>query len=311
MNPILKENADLVPMPPSQSNRQNNSPPSAGENSQAGKTGGLWVRIASAVALIAVVTAMIVPGGILYSLFLTGVAGLAMTEWYKLSGVPDQVDRYTKGTAIAGMILAVPAAGAIGIKLAVALIIAFSLCLVILQAYKLPLKTRIMIAAGFSYITFGASVLNEIRNIPVRYTVEGQGIYWPTILIILLVALTDTGAYFAGKRFGRHKLAPQISPGKTWEGLAGGVILSLMFALLYHALWLQELLLIWEIALLAILIPFVAQGGDLFISLLKRRQNLKDTGRLIPGHGGILDRIDGLLAALPVFLTWFWLIAAQ
>ncbi len=120
------------------------------------------------------------------------------------------------------------------------------------------------------------------------------------ILLLLLVWAADVGAYFTGKNLGRHKLAPAISPGKTWEGLAGGLALALLvgwaarqlFGLgghIHPGLWLA----------LVAAVSLISVVGDLVISLLKRQAGLKDSSQLIPGHGGILDRFDSLLAASP------------
>jgi phosphatidate cytidylyltransferase len=122
------------------------------------------------------------------------------------------------------------------------------------------------------------------------------------LFIFVLMWVADSGAYFAGKTFGRHKLAPRVSPGKTWEGVAGGLTGSALLAV-FAGNWFgwsgERLLTFVALALACTVISIV---GDLFFSLLKRQQNLKDTGHLFPGHGGILDRIDSLLAAVPVFL---------
>ena len=122
------------------------------------------------------------------------------------------------------------------------------------------------------------------------------------LFIFVLMWVADSSAYFAGKRFGRHKLAPRVSPGKTWEGVAGGLTGSAVFAV-FAGQWFgwygNRLIAFVALALVCAAISIV---GDLFFSLLKRQQNLKDTGHLFPGHGGILDRIDSLLAAVPVFL---------
>lgn len=111
----------------------------------------------------------------------------------------------------------------------------------------------------------------------------------------------DTGAYFAGRYLGRHKLAPRVSPNKTIEGLAGGVVagtlVSMAFAV-YAGARLDEL---WRVALVAAVAILFSVVGDLYESLLKRHAGKKDSGTLIPGHGGVLDRIDAVLAALPVF----------
>ncbi|RVU86017.1 phosphatidate cytidylyltransferase [Leucothrix sargassi] len=122
------------------------------------------------------------------------------------------------------------------------------------------------------------------------------------LYLIFLVASMDTGAYFVGKAVGKNKLAPELSPGKTLEGAKGGLAGALVFAFLgatyfgfSGASWLYFLLLSLFVAALSV-------AGDLFESLVKREAGAKDSGTILPGHGGILDRVDGLLAALPVFV---------
>ncbi|PHS24804.1 MAG: phosphatidate cytidylyltransferase [Methylophaga sp.] len=128
------------------------------------------------------------------------------------------------------------------------------------------------------------------------------------LYIMVLVWLADTGGYFAGKRWGKTKLAKAISPNKTWEGVAGAVFLGATWSIIGYALGLSGTLSLvsWlGLSLLALLISIV---GDLFESLFKRAHNVKDSGNLLPGHGGMLDRIDSLLAAVPVFTAGlFWL----
>lgn len=118
-----------------------------------------------------------------------------------------------------------------------------------------------------------------------------------------IVWAADTGAYFVGVRFGKRKLAPRISPGKSWEGLFGGVAASLLLAVLarpmLHVSWSSVPMLL----LLTFVTGLISVAGDLFESLLKRHAHMKDSSDLIPGHGGVLDRLDSLLAALPVFLV--------
>jgi phosphatidate cytidylyltransferase len=130
-------------------------------------------------------------------------------------------------------------------------------------------------------------------------------------LLLLIVWGADTGAYFAGRRFGRRKLAMRISPGKTWEGAIGGLLLALLGALVLHVLvgadW-PSLPLLLGIVVVTVVFSIV---GDLFESMIKRQHGAKDSGNLLPGHGGILDRIDSLTAAAPIFVTGLlWLRAA-
>jgi phosphatidate cytidylyltransferase len=119
------------------------------------------------------------------------------------------------------------------------------------------------------------------------------------LLAVLIVACADIGAYFFGRAFGRHKLAPVVSPGKSWEGVFGGLATASLVALLLnafwgHGQWLQILAIVVPTALVSVL-------GDLFESMIKRYCGVKDSGQLLPGHGGVLDRVDGLAAAVPVF----------
>lgn len=129
----------------------------------------------------------------------------------------------------------------------------------------------------------------------------------PAVLLAVLVAvwIADVGAYFSGKTFGRHKLAPSISPGKTWEGAVGAGISVLIYGTIMRqvfgidsvplALWLPGLLALTAVSVI----------GDLFESLLKRQAGLKDSSNILPGHGGVLDRIDSLTSTLPaVALLW-------
>lgn len=129
------------------------------------------------------------------------------------------------------------------------------------------------------------------------------------LYVLLVVCATDIGAFFAGKRIGGPKLAPAISPGKTWAGLAGGVVASAIVggcsALLFTP---------YPPSFIAgmdmgIVLSIVAQAGDLFESWLKRRAGAKDSGNLIPGHGGLLDRVDGLIFTTPLFAVLVYLYA--
>lgn len=117
------------------------------------------------------------------------------------------------------------------------------------------------------------------------------------LFALLVIVAADTGAYFAGRRFGRLKLAPQVSPGKTWEGVFGGLILATVVGVV-GAQWLGWTPL--QILPLVLTAAAVSIVGDLLESKMKRQAGVKDSGQLIPGHGGVLDRLDSLAAGLPV-----------
>lgn len=122
---------------------------------------------------------------------------------------------------------------------------------------------------------------------------------WLILILMVSVACADTGAYFVGRRWGRHKLAPAVSPGKSREGFFGGFAASLLFALV--------LALVlgggphWWLLVLVVPASLASVMGDLLESMLKRQRGIKDSGMILPGHGGILDRIDSITAAAPVF----------
>ena len=123
------------------------------------------------------------------------------------------------------------------------------------------------------------------------------------IVLVLVVAAADIGAYFAGRAWGNHKLAPVVSPAKTWEGFWGGVLACCALALL---LWSQLPNQQAHISLAAVVTVIITMGlasvvGDLTVSMVKRESGVKDSGSLLPGHGGVLDRLDSICAAAPVF----------
>jgi len=127
----------------------------------------------------------------------------------------------------------------------------------------------------------------------------------PMVLLVLLgvVWIADSAAYFAGRLFGRHKLAPAISPGKTWEGVAGAFVAVVAYYVLLAGVMPSSDKLpgnIFTGLSLFLLMTALSIEGDLFESMLKRRAGVKDSGRLLPGHGGVLDRIDGLTSSLPL-----------
>jgi phosphatidate cytidylyltransferase len=129
-----------------------------------------------------------------------------------------------------------------------------------------------------------------------------QGKLWIFFLLTVIFA-SDTGAYYCGRLMGKHKLYEAISPGKTWEGAIGGLVVSIIAALWFmHILGLEKISI--QIVALASALSLSGQVGDLVESMFKRSHGIKDSSKILPGHGGILDRIDGLLFAIPVFYVY-------
>jgi phosphatidate cytidylyltransferase len=124
---------------------------------------------------------------------------------------------------------------------------------------------------------------------------------WLVLLLFVIIAAADTGAYFSGRHFGGARLAPTISPGKTRAGALGGLAAAIILTPLAAQILPDIPFSVLAAMLLAFLLALISIGGDLFISLLKRQRGLKDTSSLLPGHGGILDRFDSMSAVLPFF----------
>jgi len=158
-----------------------------------------------------------------------------------------------------------------------------------------PLERAAWALFALFYVGLSALTLIWLR------AVEDGG-FWIALIVVGLVIATDIGAYFAGRLIGGPKLMPGISPSKTWAGLAGGMVLAALFtgAVVHFGLGdmppVQDLW--WKIVALGAGLAVVAQIGDLFESRLKRKAGVKDSSKLIPGHGGLFDRVDGLLAVL-------------
>lgn len=149
------------------------------------------------------------------------------------------------------------------------------------------------IVAGACFILLPLFIQSLIH---LYYLPQGKGLL---VYLLFLIWASDIGAYLSGKAIGKHKLIPQVSPGKSWEGVLGGVLLALIVATVGCIYFAPENKLYWFV--LAFCTVVISIFGDLFISILKRRCHLKDTGSIIPGHGGVLDRLDSLIAALPLF----------
>ncbi|MCP3849240.1 MAG: phosphatidate cytidylyltransferase [Gammaproteobacteria bacterium] len=163
-------------------------------------------------------------------------------------------------------------------------------------------KTVVIAVMGLFLLTFTWYAVISVHAIS-NLKFADIFISGPYLLLssLMLIFAADTGAYFSGKRFGKNKLAPKVSPGKSIEGALGGLALALLMAIVF-TLWnggvLQDYLYVFGITFVTVSFSII---GDLMESMFKRQANIKDSGNLLPGHGGILDRIDSITAAVPVF----------
>ena len=262
----------------------------------------LKLRVATGLALAVVVIAAIVylPTPWLAA-FLLLLCLLAAREWAKLAGIVTRAGWLVYAITVSGAVAALWVAAEDSSSVAVAVPIGAAafwiLALGVVLTYP---RSRIVLTSKSAMIAAGVVVLPGAWLALVQTAQAPQG---PGLLIWLLAAAAaaDIGAYFTGRRFGRRKLAPQVSPGKTWEGAIGGAVAILAWGAvgaLYFATAAPSLPR-W-LALVAVL--FVASvTGDLFESAFKRARGVKDSGGLLPGHGGVLDRVDSVIATAPVF----------
>ncbi len=167
------------------------------------------------------------------------------------------------------------------------------------QLLALKLKTRYKSLFGWFFLLAAWMFLVRLKIL-----------YGPEMVVyfLLLIWAADIAAYFAGKKFGVTKLAPDISPGKTVEGMYAALVSAVVCAIVLGLIYGFPPLMISDFALLSILTVLISIYGDLFFSYTKRIRGVKDSGRLLPGHGGLLDRIDSLIAAAPLFYAGIFLI---
>ena len=230
------------------------------------------------------------------------ICGISMVEFYRLLGVDGHFPLKTFGTAnglfIFTMTFLVERGSVVDDYYLLVFITVSTGYLIILYEQR-SLKPFLNIAVTFLGILYIA-VPFALLNMSIYY--DNQ--YHPEIILgaILMLWASDTGAYFAGRNFGRRKLFERISPKKTWEGSIGGGIFSLSLAFLY-AQYNPTLTLLQWMCISAIIVVG-GTYGDLVESLFKRSLKIKDSGRVIPGHGGFLDRFDGLLIASPFIVAF-------
>ncbi len=263
----------------------------------------LWQRVVTSFALLALILSavFILPASLFY-LFILLVMGIAAWEWSSLAGMSNTIYRALYVTVLlAAMVASTHKAAPINLFFSMA-IVCWLMALLFICIYPAGQifwsKKATLIVAGLPLFIPGWLAFFVLRN--------QSNHEFHILLLFFLVAAADIGAYFAGRTFGKYKLAVRVSPNKTWEGFAGGVLactLLIVIAVLLFSEQLPEMNSIrwFKLVIMGLLIAAFSVVGDLFESMVKRNRDVKDSGTILPGHGGILDRIDGLTAAAPLY----------
>ena len=278
-------------------------------------------RIITAIILALIfITATVFLSSFSYSLFVTIVVLAASWEWCAFIGLAKQVAKVSYLATLGSMIIAlyfflgiVPESLVInsyrtGIILGLGILF-WVLTFFMLKGYPSN-SDRWNNKSKIALMGLMALIPTWVGIVQIKY-LNPQGFL--LLGMVVMVAAADIGAYFVGKRIGKNRLAPSLSPNKTWEGVLGGFAACLLVGILL--IWLLHSYLITLsnvqiliLVLLSLVVTLFDVIGDLLESMLKRNRDLKDSGKILPGHGGILDRVDGLLAVTPIFVLTFLII---
>lgn len=247
-----------------------------------------------------------------FSLVVAPIVLLAGWEWANLMGLQGKRHKFAYlgllalGLAVAGFTLNL--FGTLDMSLGQNLCLAASVLWAVIFLWVQGYPSSAILWSPRPILGLLGLVLLSITWVAIVLIIHQPHGAWLLLFAFAVVALADIGGYVAGNLFGKHKLAALVSPGKTWEGFAGGILLQCILIASMTSFMPEK---ITTGMLLALVIPVSLYSvlGDLFESMVKRHGGVKDSGNLLPGHGGVLDRIDGLIAALPLFILLFLLLS--
>ena len=253
----------------------------------------LLKRVATAAVIVPFLAAVVLFGkGWPFSLLVLAAAMLCAAEYFRMF-FPSPWDRWT------GVLAAVLACASGSLLPFPAALSALLLCVAMAAFHYLPAEGPLAERARSAALSvLGVAYIGGFLSTWPRTILLPGGEHW-VLMGVGAVAAGDTLAYFVGRAVGKHPLAPRISPNKTWEGAAGGLAGSVLFGGVYAAFLLPGVP-AWFSLSASAAVGVAGQCGDLFESMLKRAAGVKDSGGLLPGHGGLLDRVDGIIAAGPV-----------
>jgi len=242
---------------------------------------------------------------------IVGTIILAAIEWFAIIGYETRMQMISAIVVlviIVGLVWLLP----IAVLLFIPLIVwGFILLIVSRYAHRaLPARFHAFLMKRFNALILASFVLALFGHGAVILHQSSHLGPQQLLFVVVLIWLADTGGYFAGKRWGKTPLAKAISPNKTWEGVAGAIVLGGVWTLIGYNVGISGSLSLSQWLILSLTALLISVVGDLFESLFKRCHKVKDSGNLLPGHGGMLDRIDSLIAAVPVFTAGLFLLGA-
>jgi phosphatidate cytidylyltransferase len=258
-----------------------------------------WTRVASGVVLAPLFLALVYGERPYFHVMVAAIAGLIAWEFARMdrqaangavNGKPEgsKVGRKRQALIVAAAVVAVAAMAFVSALVALGLVVIATVA-VVASDWAAGRKSFHPAQIAVAYAALPGAALLYLMDVG-----GSESVFW----LLAVIWATDIGAYICGRLIGGPKLAPSVSPKKTWSGAVGGVVWAVIASAAVY--WAYHGLLLPHLAVLAVLLSILSQAGDLFESALKRRYEVKDSGALIPGHGGLMDRFDGLWAAAPL-----------
>ncbi len=246
--------------------------------------------------------------GFWFALFIGVVVTLGAWEWARLAGFEGQPARMAYAASVAVLLFFMYVLPNLAPWVLGASVLWWGLAVYLVLTYP---QSSAHWSSTASKLVIGLLILLPAWQglIEIKQHASGHGNLL-ILAVMILVWGADIGAYFSGRAFGKRKLAPAVSPGKSWEGVYGGLLLSLAITAVVGLVYGWGFGQILASLLGAAIIVFISVVGDLTESMFKRQSGIKDSSNLLPGHGGVLDRIDSLTAAIPMFAVLLWIAAS-
>lgn len=262
-------------------------------------------RAITGIIFVAVMVASTMFGAYVYSIFFTLLSAWCLYEFYGIVSSEDRAPNKTIGIILSLLLFTIGSMISMDLveeKFLWLVIPVISLTYIIglFQKRSFPFNDIAYTFLGICYVSLPFLLFAKLGFINAAFN------HYIPLGFLILLWTNDTGAYLAGRSFGKHKLFERISPKKTWEGFFGGFILAVVVAINLEKYF--GSLPVWQWIVVAMIISVVGTLGDLVESMLKRSLQVKDSGNILPGHGGFLDRFDGLLLAAPMVYIFLILI---